>query len=47
MRTKAAWVAGIAATILISMSAGAQQPVMPQIAVLPEMPKQTTCTAKM
>jgi 4-hydroxy-2-oxoheptanedioate aldolase len=46
MRTKAVWLASLAAATLMAMSAGAQQAISPQNAMLPEMPKQTTRTGK-
>jgi 4-hydroxy-2-oxoheptanedioate aldolase len=38
--------AGMAVAVLTAMSAGAQQPVLPVNATLPEMPKETTRTGK-
>jgi 4-hydroxy-2-oxoheptanedioate aldolase len=46
MKTKAVLLAGIAAAMLTTMSASAQQPVPPVNARVPEMPKQTTRTGK-
>ena len=46
MRTKPAWLTGLAAAMLAAMSATAQQPVPPENAAVPEMPKQTTRTGK-
>ena len=46
MRTKTTLLAGMAAALLTALSASAQQPVPPAMAMLPEMPKQTTRTGK-
>ena len=46
MRMRLTVLAGMAMAVLTAMSAGAQQPVMPVNATLPEMPKQTTRTGK-
>jgi 4-hydroxy-2-oxoheptanedioate aldolase len=46
MRTKTVLLTGLAAAILISMSASAQQAVSPDNATVPEMPKQATRTGK-
>ena len=46
MRMRLTVLAGMAMTVLTAMSAGAQQPVLPVNATLPEMPKQTTRTGK-
>jgi 4-hydroxy-2-oxoheptanedioate aldolase len=46
MKPKLVWLTVVAAAILTAMSAGAQQPVSPAIAMVPEMPKQTTRTGK-
>jgi 4-hydroxy-2-oxoheptanedioate aldolase len=46
MKMKAAWQMFIAAAILAAMPAPAQQAVAPEIAMVPEMPKQTTRTGK-
>ena len=46
MRMRLTVLAGMAAAVLTAMSAGAQQPVPPANAALPEMPKQTTRTGK-
>ncbi|HZL96804.1 MAG TPA: hypothetical protein VFB99_24325, partial [Vicinamibacterales bacterium] len=46
MRMRLTVLAGMAMAVLTGMSAGAQQPVMPVNATLPEMPKQTTRTGK-
>ncbi len=46
MKTITLLLTGMAATVLTAMSASAQQPVPPVMAMLPEMPKQTTRTGK-
>ena len=46
MRMRLTVLAGMAMAVLTAMSAGAQQPVLPVNATLPEMPKQTTRTGK-
>ena len=46
MRMRLTVLAGMAMTVLTTMSAGAQQPVLSVNATLPEMPKQTTRTGK-
>ena len=46
MRMRLTVLAGMAMAVLTAMSAGAQQPVPPVNAALPEMPKQTTRTGK-
>ena len=46
MRMRLTVLAGMAMAVLTAMSAGAQQPVPPVNATLPEMPKQTTRTGK-
>ena len=46
MNMKAARQVFIATVILAAMSAHAQQPVLPENAAVPEMPKQTTRTGK-
>ncbi len=46
MRTKTVLLAGLAAAMLATMSASAQQPVPPSNATVPDMPKQTTRTGK-
>jgi 4-hydroxy-2-oxoheptanedioate aldolase len=46
MRTKTVLLVGLAAAILTAMSASAQQPVPPENAGVPEMPKQTTRAGK-
>ena len=46
MKTNTVLLAGMAAAMLTTMSAGAQQPVPPVNAMVPEMPKQTTRTGK-
>src|ERR1044072_6027928 len=46
MSRKIAWLASLAAALLTTMSAGAQQSANPDIARVPEMPKQTTRTGK-
>jgi 4-hydroxy-2-oxoheptanedioate aldolase len=46
MRMRLTMLAGMVMAVLTAMSAGAQQPVLPVNATLPEMPKQTTRTGK-
>ena len=46
MRMRLTVLAGMATAVLTALSAGAQQPVQPVNATLPEMPKQTTRTGK-
>src|SRR5262245_27190620 len=46
MQTKTVWLASVAAAVVMTLSAGAQQAVPPAIAKLPDMPKQTTRTGK-
>ncbi len=46
MKTRTILLAGMAAAMLTTMSAGAQQPAQPPNATIPEMPKQTTRTGK-
>ena len=46
MKTRTVLLAGLAAAMLTAMSASAQQPVSPDNAAVPDMPKQTTRTGK-
>jgi 4-hydroxy-2-oxoheptanedioate aldolase len=46
MKMRLTVLAGMVMAVLTAMSAGAQQPVLPVNATLPEMPKQTTRTGK-
>jgi 4-hydroxy-2-oxoheptanedioate aldolase len=46
MTTRTLFLAGVAAASLAAMSANGQQPAIPENAMVPEMPKQTTRTGK-